>query len=399
MSVLSVSSTPSPIESAIELPSSKPSRRLTDPSLFRSPASTTSSLSPSDASTEYGELALFTDFSEEDTPSYEEVRDEVTRLEKSPENLSRFVAKYDSGSPEQSIEEALKAKHPRGELNFASTGAGTTETSFAKVNGQSRYIAKRVSLPMGVFGSRWGDVREQLEYTEGEGVVGKVEGLFMQHPNRILTHDYPHLNFAQREKLAYVIGKNLGVPKTEVVLTKDGAYSLHDFVKNEGDVIRYPRFKSREVQNRIDLDSLQNIVVLDILTENQDRNGGNILVASPKRHWWSCLSPSTPSIKLIPIDHALTFQKRTFGFDSVVACWKGWEKAALPLTDRTKRMIRGLDGNRMLAEARLAGLEIDPKVGGALPRNIQFLKDEIRRNPRISSRELHNRFLLAASSR
>jgi len=312
------------------------------------------------------------------------VKREVELLEMT--EAHRFIARFDLSAPEQSIKEAFRAKYPGKNIQFVDIAEGVTDTKIVKVNGVAQHILKKVSLPDGFFKDHWNAVEARLKPVGGD-VREQVSRLFLDDPGQILVQDYSHLNNAQREKLAYVFGADLGVPRTEVLKARNGIFSLHDFVENRGSARKFD-LASDENQAFINVQDLQNIGILDILLENQDRNPGNILVVP---------SFGSTQLNLVPIDHALSFQKKDFHKNLCLAeskppCWIVYEKSNEPLTDQTKKSIASLDAGVMLQDAVDQGLVVDQKVNEALHRNIIFLQSAIRDKPHITLNELYRAF-------
>lgn len=207
--------------------------------------------------------------------------------------------------------------------------------------------------------------------------------LHFEYPAQILTHDFPHVSYPNRERLAFLVGEELGVPHTTVFRAQEGYYSLHDFVDSLGTWTEVD-IDAEKNQPRVELQSLQNIGILDILTENQDRNSSNILVV-----------PVDDRFKLVPIDHALTLQKRDFhafvsmGDEYQRPCWSRLKDANKPLTEESKNHIRRLaSADGPLARVDSSELQADgEKI--KLQRNAAFMAKMIDKNPNITLLELY----------
>ena len=104
----------------------------------------------------------------------------------------------------------------------------------------------------------------------------------------------------------------------------------------------------------------------------------------------SCFRRET--IRLTPVDHALTFQQSHFEMsqDIITApCWLEWDGANVPLTAQTKRAIRNINPDRDIAKARREGLVIDRHIETRMRHNAAYLQKAIRENPRITLKELY----------
>lgn len=96
-----------------------------------------------------------------------------------------------------------------------------------------------------------------------------------------------------RERLAYVLGAELGVPACTIIKHPEhGFCSKHEFVESRG---TWSTMHSELTQGNVDAQSVQNICLLDLLLISQDRNSTNILVKAGES-----------GFVLIPIDHGYT---------------------------------------------------------------------------------------------
>lgn len=332
-----------------------------------------------------------------ETPiTIETVEAETNRLV--TEESGRYVSKFDYSNSAVSVLDLLKSKYPGQRIELVKTAEGVTDTKIVKVNGVSRHILKRVSLPEKLLKGHWKNVKTSLNHAGGNSLRERVRKVFLEKPGQVLVQEYSHANNAQREKLAYAVGSNLGVPKTETMRTREGVYSLHDFSKNEGSARTYD-IALPENQAILNLQDLQDIGILDILIENQDRNPGNILVVEKDTTpLWACCLPcfSSTRLDLVPIDHALSFQKESFqpyiGVEVKPPCWTKWSKADEPLTDETKRKIASLKASDLIQQAKNQGIRVDDKIKTSLSRNVEFLKAQIRQNPDITLNQLYKDF-------
>lgn len=307
----------------------------------------------------------------------EAIQQELVHLSK--KEASNYITQFDYSFPNQSIHEILQSKYQDHHIDLVNTERGFSSSKIVRINGVSKGILKKVLPPETLFTFHWDEVVSHLDLTQGDTLAEKVQILFITYPNQISYSSYPFCNFAQREKLAYVIGEDLGVPYTEVIEASDGIFSLQAFVLNQ-----VMDLDSKEGLSLVNLQDLQDIGILDILTENQDRNADNILMTP------------CPQFKLVPIDHAMTFQqplrlcsRSNFSEGFRAPCWLNWEASNQALTELTKNKINRLNAIATLKRAKSLGLVVDQKVRDSLIANVSFLKKAIKSKANINLRSLY----------
>jgi len=310
-------------------------------------------------------------------PTVEEFLKEEKRIVNG--NAHQYIKKFDLRSV-KSIMEVLGSIYPGKKIEIIKSSVGVTDVKIVKVDGIKKHILKRVALPNRCFkgDEEWSTIKGVLESTGKETLREQANILFLALPDRILrilNQSYPHINYAQREKLAYIFGKDLGVPYTGVFKVKEGVFSFHHYVEHLGSALRLD-IKNEKNQPFVNLQDLQNIGILDILLENQDRNPRNILVVkkaiSPS---WICCFPSNNSntyqLRLVPIDHALCYQQEDFlskieSLDVKKPCWTNWKRANEELTKKTKNIIKNLKASALIKRVEKRGLVVDDKVKNSI---------------------------------
>lgn len=321
----------------------------------------------------------------QDDPTQTDVQAELAKVEKA--EMGRYIARFDLGDASVTVEEFLQSKYPGSKITFREAEEGVTGTRIVKVDGVATHMLKRVRLPQNIFGDHWRDLLSHLRYTRKTELLDQVRTVFLENPGQILTQDYPHFNYAHREKLAFVVGSDLGVPKTETLLAIEGMYSLHTYVPSAGSARTFDIAKE-EHQKRIHVQSLQNMGILDMVLESQDRGPGNILVV-----------PQEPNeLFLVPVDHSLTLQheefKKLLRMGGIKPpCWLHWEKANLPLTEESKQRIARLDPEEIIAKAKEQGLIADSKVETSIRENIRCLQKIVSSHPECSLKDLFKAYV------
>ena len=167
----------------------------------------------------------------------------------------------------------------------------------------------------------------------------------------------PYYTGANREKMAELVGKglNIYVPEVEIIKSKgDNVYTSHKFVENQGSL---KTFIDQEDITKLDIQSMQNIYILDALLKNVDRHLDNIII--------------TTDNKAIPIDHSLSFQGSRKSYDSSLfttilndSLRHLKDHFNLPLTRESKEKIIKFNVNEVIAKASITEhlfLEVDVK--------------------------------------
>lgn len=323
------------------------------------------------------------------TPPRREVQEEIERIHWL--HASAYFFQFDIDRVDLTIDQVLGEKFEGSKLDIRPINHGVSEGKIIIIDGVCRYVLKKVALPERLFCSDWPHLEQSLRFSRGEKLSARVQALLTETPNMILTQEFPSMNTAQREKIAAIIGRLFGVPSVQVIRSSSAIFTLHEFVPNNG-TTRGLDLRRRAVQSRLCLDDIQRIGIFDILTENQDRNLDNILVTkSPKEH-------RSNRLHLIPIDHALCFQRRSVFLSTSFGeyhppCWLHWEKADSKLSRKVLSLIQSLDSEKLIAQILQEKVILDAKVAESLRKNVLFLQCETTRNPMISLKELYKRFI------
>jgi len=315
-----------------------------------------------------------------------QVIEEIRLLEQAKMHL--YIRKFDIDGMGESILNVLRAKYPNCDMQLRNIVEGKTDTKRVLVDGIATHILKRVSLPHTIFlPPTWESLKIRLMFSSVSKISSQVRNVFFENPGVILQQVYPHFNNAMREKLAYVVGENLGVPFTEVLKANEGTFSLHSFVPNKGSARTLDLLKPSN-QMKVNLQSLQNMGILDILLENQDRNPGNILVNINSKGEYI----------FTPIDHALTYQHKSFKIAVSLAnlklpCWTKWSKADEALTDETILLIQKFSSEELLTKIEKNGLVVDDKVRNSIIENVLFLQKTVHLDPAITLNKIYELFI------
>ncbi|NGX50537.1 MAG: hypothetical protein K1060chlam2_00383, partial [Chlamydiae bacterium] len=275
-----------------------------------------------------------------------------------------------------------------GKVELEETVFGVTDTEIVKIKHVGKFILKKISLPRDMAIKKSRSVQNHLARAKGETLDEKVYDLFYKNPGLIITQQFPHANYAQREKMTYIWGEVFGVPEVIVIKAQDGIFSFHAFVKNIGSAREV--FKKKPNLSRINVQSLQDVAMTDMLFENQDRNPGNMLVFKKE---------SSKEYFLVPIDHALCFQQKKFkaglfdfNTDYKPPHWINWEKAKEKLTTITRGRIMNFSAEQKIVDAKNNGLIISERIQERLRKNISCLQIAIRENEDITLIELYHYF-------
>jgi hypothetical protein len=143
-----------------------------------------------------------------------------------------------------------------------------------------------------------------------------------------------------REKLSEIVGRDLGVPPTSLVKiptlkrrrSSFDLCTLHKFVPSTKE-LRLAE-DAGEIKH-VDLQSAQNISLLDMRLINYDRHSGNVLV----------LKKDGQKSKIVPIDHGLVLSRvPRFYLNSF--CWESWSNLKKPLTTMSIHYLQNLNWQR-----------------------------------------------------
>jgi len=306
-----------------------------------------------------------------------DIKRELARLES--EQMHHYISKFDIDSPENTILEILQGKYQDSKLELIPIDEGVTSTKLVLVDGIAKHILKSNCLPGNI---DWKTIRVLLESTGRKNLSEQVYELFFKQPHQVVRQEFPHFNNVQREKLAYIIGASLGVPKTDVIRAQGGVFSLHDFVPNRGSARTFDILRE-DNQAQVDVQSLQNIGILDILLESQDRNAGNIMIQKG-------------AVVLVPIDHALSLQKVKFDVrknqDIKKPIWTKLTMAKEFLTGETIDIINALNPDDLVNQLLKNGIAVDVKIARSIYENVAFLKYQIRGKKITTLLELYESF-------
>ncbi|MCB1074807.1 MAG: hypothetical protein KDK59_04655 [Simkania sp.] len=347
------------------------------------------------AAAKLGRFASLSVIIPEDTlePTSEEVKAEVLNLELRTANQFIFQFDHEAGSSK----EFFKARYPDQKVTYTTIQEGASNATVVKIDGTAKYVLKKTTLPPQVFDeiSHWKGVSQILKYAKGASLSEKVKDLFFKNPGQVLPQTFPHVNYGQREKLASIVGSQLKivVPESSTLYTPEGLYTIHTYIPNAGSALAFDVAKV-ENQAKVSLQSLQDIGILDILLENQDRNPGNILVIPRIVIPEGGRGPSREVLDLIPVDHALTLQHSNFWASMAFShhqdpCWRTWSKANAPLTSTTIEKIKMLDANVLLKSLEEGGLIVDDKIASSITKNIAILQKGVQINPEMTLNELY----------
>lgn len=145
-----------------------------------------------------------------------------------------------------------------------------------------------------------------------------------------------------REHIAYLLGKELGVPHTMscegVVCSefigddKRKTVSLQRFVPNS---MNFARELTENVQqerlSRVDPENIKRLALLDLRLFNADRGAWNVMI--------------TDENQLVPIDHGAVLSADMI-LDSINFCWLIWPQTHTALSDENRAYIERMDWSR-----------------------------------------------------
>lgn len=115
--------------------------------------------------------------------------------------------------------------------------------------------------------------------------------------------DFPPGTLCAREFAAFLVSDTLGwdiIPPTVLRMGEHGAGSVQLFIDHDPDQ-HYFTFEGQPLFR----DSLQRLVLLDVIINNADRKGGHVIIENDSQHSW--LSQETGKDRLWGIDHGITF--------------------------------------------------------------------------------------------
>ncbi len=273
---------------------------------------------------------------------------------------------YSTGCTELkgSLKNKFDKKGPYGKkikAQFVKIDQGISETALLMVNGKKEYVVKKLALPEQLMGRK--SVKEDLAAIFVEGL--KNYGDMVEKLDEFLSEKItvyfdkqiaPYYTGANREKMAELVGKGLeiDVPEVEIIKAKgDKVYTSHKFIENQGSLGNLlPTYNA----GAIDVQSMQDIYILDALLKNVDRHLNNILISEDN--------------KAIPIDHSLSLQGSRKSLNSSIytamfnASLSLQGHSSLPLTRESIEKIRKFDVNQVIAKATITEkliLEVDVK--------------------------------------
>jgi hypothetical protein len=263
----------------------------------------------------------------------------------------------------------------RAKVRFENIDEGISDTKLVKINGYNAYVVKKLALPEKLM--KKPEIMEQFAAIFVEGL--KNYGSMVEKLDEFLTHTIgeffdkliaPYYTGANREKVAEIVGKHLGVyvPEVEIVKTSgDKIYTCHKFVENQGTLLDF-----KSTPEKIKEQPLQDIYLLDAFVKNVDRHLNNIVV--------------TEDGTAIPIDHSLSLQGSkkayistmytTFQNNSLAAMPT---HANLPLTNDSIKKIEDFNVDQVIANARVVeNLILEEDVRNGLKERVKRAKEAIK---------------------
>jgi hypothetical protein len=263
----------------------------------------------------------------------------------------------------------------RAKVRFENIDEGISDTKLVKINGYNAYVVKKLALPEKLM--KKPEIMEQFAAIFVEGL--KNYGSMVEKLDEFLTHTIgeffdkliaPYYTGANREKVAEIVGKHLGVyvPEVEIVKTSgDKIYTCHKFVENQGTLLDF-----KSTPEKIKEQPLQDIYLLDAFVKNVDRHLNNIVV--------------TEDGTAIPIDHSLSLQgsKKTY-ISTMYTTFQNNSLAAmpthanLPLTNDSIKKIEDFNVDQVIANARVVeNLILEEDVRNGLKERVKRAKEAIK---------------------
>lgn len=94
------------------------------------------------------------------------------------EKVEDHYFKSIDGNPFIPVASTLQQMHPGATIDLSQENEGSTDTRTVKVDGVSRHILKRASVPNGLFASSWGNTQMHLNAASGKNLNEKVWEVF-----------------------------------------------------------------------------------------------------------------------------------------------------------------------------------------------------------------------------
>ena len=193
------------------------------------------------------------------------------------EHIGKY-ADYDRQSAKSDPIEFFQEMYPNSQIQLQDAEEGRFGAKFVIIEGVRRYVIKKADLPNQVYYNHVLTNRIETHLQQYDGTFQQqVNQLLLENNFGMLTQKFSIVNQLQREKLAAVVGKNYGVPATQIVRMGDNVCSVHTFSQNTNSITSLINRGSRFV-HRLQVQQVQSMAVLDMLLQNQDRNSGKVLV-------------------------------------------------------------------------------------------------------------------------
>lgn len=279
---------------------------------------------------------------------------------------SSYISKYEVDV--KNLDQCFETLHPNSKVSWQPIGSGTTGAHIVHVDGQPRYILKKIAPRPELFQETFyqKELLPKLQEHPSMNLDEKVYSVFISHSFEGYENSY--LIEAQREKLAFVLGKDIGVPKVQLILTEEGIFSLHDYLPAPsgltGDVMQ------KITDNEMNVVSLQKVTIFDMVSANRDRNAGNFLLSKEKGRPY----------QIIPIDHALTLRTSGKAHLSMIQMghflplWYDMPIADELLSQEAKEYIKQFDISAIRRDCLQNNIYLDDLAEKELENNIAKLK-------------------------
>ncbi|MEX1012372.1 MAG: hypothetical protein WD595_02385 [Waddliaceae bacterium] len=202
-------------------------------------------------------------------------------------------------------------------------------------------------------------------------------------------------DLAIREIIAYLIGKDLGVPTTVVRMVEHELKTCQKFIQNIGTGRKVGEIFPDKLGTKQDTDliSFQKMAVLDALLYNRDRNPGNYLITEIK-------VGEDLKYGFVPIDHGNTLPKG-LPFDPKEHHWEKWEVASEPISPEIRGIIDKITW-KSVSKSLQKYPNIDKATKAALCFQLHLIKALFASNDKITAQQLvdeSSRFLAPKDGR
>ncbi len=299
------------------------------------------------------------------------------------EKKSTYVIKYDKD--EKTIDSHFDTMHPGAKVQKKSLVEGSTGAVIILIDNQPTYVLKKIAPRPELFEEKFYQetLYKKLQEKPLADQREKVHSTFILHSFE--GFENPYLIEGQREKLAFLLGMSINVPRVQLLLTEEGIFSLHDYVSASTGLTADVMQKIKD--DEVSLLSLQQVTIFDMVMANRDRNPGNFL-----------LLKNDLKYQIIPIDHALTL--RTSGethcqsvkLDHFLPLWYREPIMDQPLTQEARAYIHQFDVTKIEEECGQNNIVLDDLAKRELGNNISKLKELLSKTETMTLRELYNQF-------